>query len=251
MNADVEPLDPEANVYDAAEVERIREQEQVPMDFAEQEQLAATLREGLEQQQKAREQAPEKMDIEEEEVVAMEEEVEEEVCVPVAKPPVVCGPNEFICETCGKAIPKASEMIHTARCARNFIRCRVCKKGIQRQEKDFHMNRFHNEVACKCGQKFQGTLNMEKHQQTECPFRLVKCKYCESLVEAKDLEAHLEMCGNIQIQCFDCGAFYPRKDSTTHVCTAMCIQCGDRVPIDRLLLHKVTTCMGRRALCKY
>ena len=48
MSADIEPADPDANVYDVSEVEEIRENDKMPMDLEEQNQMAEILRQQLE-----------------------------------------------------------------------------------------------------------------------------------------------------------------------------------------------------------
>jgi len=249
MTADVEPFDPEANIYDIAEVEDIRENEEMPMDFDEQERLAETLREEIQLAREAQEQilqvAQAKMTEKASSMTPAPEMVDK-----VSDEPEV-GPNEYLCSICNRVIPKSSQMLHDVQCARNFVKCKVCGEGLQRRELKNHMEQNHDEVTCECGNISIGKIRLNLHKKHECMLRIVSCKYCLEDMPANELPQHEEECGEIEDVCYDCSVPYKRKNRNTHVCTKQCNFCGARVEIDCLLLHKISDCPQRRAQCKF
>jgi len=249
MTADVEPFDPDANIYDVAEIEEIRENEEMPMDFDEQERLAQTLREDIRLAREAQEQiiqvARAKMTEKASSMTPAPEMVDK-----VSDTPEI-GPDEYLCEICKRVIPKSSQMLHDVQCARNFVRCKVCGEGLQRRELQSHMEQNHEECACECEDISIGKIRLNLHKKHECLLRIVSCKYCLEDMPANELPKHEEECGEIEDVCYDCSVLFKRKDRNSHICTKQCNFCGTRVEIDRLLLHKISDCPQRRAHCKY
>jgi hypothetical protein len=140
------------------------------------------------------------------------------------------------CSNCQVRIPPSALTMHELYCKRNNTKCNLCGRIFQ--NRDFanhwhckvagcgkygsidqehkHMSCYHQAVLCECG------LNLELHQvanhrKTECPMRLIICRFCRLTVQAgaksrtaKDLylgtglTEHESECGARTIECQKC-----------------------------------------------
>ena len=93
--------------------------------------------------------------------------------------------TEKICPTCNKQI-SGNFRLHCLMCER-LKPCPICHERVQDLEE--HISENHQTITCDmCHQEIDQSL-FEKHQQEECPRRVVGiCPYCEIelLAENKD-----------------------------------------------------------------
>jgi hypothetical protein len=103
------------------------------------------------------------------------------------------------CENCGAWVPERTMPLHERFCLRNNIRCPwgcgvVFKKDSEQlrnhwhcdkcdtqgtiSEKEKHETYFHQEKVCACGFKTPSLTILARHRKTECPMKLIICRYC-------------------------------------------------------------------------
>jgi len=78
------------------------------------------------------------------------------------------------------------------------------------------------------------------------------CKYCQRTnIPFLEFEEHETICKERVITCEVCGGEYIAKNKHLHDCGISCVLCGDRVNSKDKLLHLLTDCRERRAVCNY
>lgn len=104
------------------------------------------------------------------------------------------------CSNCKAWIPERTRMLHEGFCQRNNILCpqgcgRVLKKGSEEAEEHWHCSRcgmigsikdkkkhdeyHHTPKTCTCGeQTFDSYNELARHRRTDCPERLITCRFC-------------------------------------------------------------------------
>ena len=94
------------------------------------------------------------------------------------------------CNWSGK-LSEAEE--HLKNCGTFLIQCNLCKEVFSRSERELHATE-------------------------QCPFRIVKCQYCNQYKKAKFLSRHFEFCSGILISCpNECGAEFLRRELSEHM----------------------------------
>eukprot|EP00484_Ammonia_sp_Unknown_P018099 CAMPEP_0197028246 /NCGR_PEP_ID=MMETSP1384-20130603/7975_1 /TAXON_ID=29189 /ORGANISM="Ammonia sp." /LENGTH=838 /DNA_ID=CAMNT_0042457217 /DNA_START=21 /DNA_END=2534 /DNA_ORIENTATION=+ len=163
------------------------------------------------------------------------------------------GPNDVQCQNCGKYVHKMSIQMHEVHCIRENITCKLCKKCIKKQAESEHVEEYHREFTCICNQLCVGALKYNEHKAKTCKLRLVTCEYCGcSDITAERIKAHKQKCGEQSIVCNVCQKTYVSKNKAYHNCGVVCILCGERIEDSKdKLLHLVTVCPERRAICNY
>ena len=115
-------------------------------------------------------------------------------------------PNKIVQCVCGEEM-KRSELAQHCKwwCTHRYVSCVSCGARVQ----DFLLEKHEDEecpnriVMCKngCGTAIRLDLE-EKHMTTACPRRIVECPNgCEDVVRAEELEAHLLVCDHRVIPC--------------------------------------------------
>lgn len=120
-----------------------------------------------------------------------------------------------LCGNCKKEIPAANFTIHEIHCWRNIVLCRICNEPFPKSAMKEHMETEHIQVTCKCNLKMDRS-EIERHQMSECPLRLVKCKYCELEICFDKLSEHDSYCGARTERCSICGSNVMVKDLDKH-----------------------------------
>ncbi|XP_033747693.1 TRAF-type zinc finger domain-containing protein 1-like isoform X2 [Pecten maximus] len=120
------------------------------------------------------------------------------------------------CSNCKREINAANFMMHEMHCRRHISLCTHCQEPIPKAEMDVHFEESHAKINCaKCNQAVQ-KMDLEKHEEQECPKRQMKCAYCEMDVAQQELEAHLGYCGTRTEPCARCGQYIMIKDQVKH-----------------------------------
>ncbi|KAL5729875.1 hypothetical protein ACHQM5_002767 [Ranunculus cassubicifolius] len=150
------------------------------------------------------------------------------------------------CRNCHHYIPSRSISLHEAYCARNNIQCKhtgcgvvlrkeeaanhihcgKCGKAFQQREIEKHMKVFHEPLYCGCGVVLEKE-EMVQHQSSECPLRLVTCRFCGDMVQAgnsasdtrdrlRGLSEHESLCGSRTAPCDSCGRSVMLKEMDIH-----------------------------------
>merc|ERR1712129_540967 len=224
----------------------------VPLDYNEQNQLATMIVENrqIEQEQNDTTALEEEDQNEEREQSAENDEEKQATISDADLSPI--GPDDVLCENCGKYINKMSFMMHEMHCRRQFMRCKVCNEVIKRSEEELHHTNVHREFTCICSKICVGKLAFDAHQVNECELRLMSCKYCElTNIPFLEFAEHESQCKESTVACEVCGEEYIRKNKHLHTCGSLCVLCGDRVNVKDKLLHLLTDCRERRAVCNY
>ncbi|GCB74379.1 hypothetical protein scyTo_0003469 [Scyliorhinus torazame] len=78
-----------------------------------------------------------------------------------------------------------------------------------------HFETEHALVDCKCNMKIEKN-QLEKHENMECPLRLVKCQYCELELAFNKSQEHADYCGSRTEPCTACGRNVLVKDLNIH-----------------------------------
>eukprot|EP01138_Halocafeteria_seosinensis_P016370 gb/GECG01016701.1/.p1 GENE.gb/GECG01016701.1/~~gb/GECG01016701.1/.p1 ORF type:complete len:944 (+),score=122.40 gb/GECG01016701.1/:1-2832(+) len=142
------------------------------------------------------------------------------------------------CSSCGTFVPASRITMHEAFCARHnqiceWPECRaVFKKGseeykkhlLQHKKKDVLYNKLRR---CECGKEYQ-LHQLIRHKKSDCPERLIVCKFCGNTVRAgapptdwndrlKGLTEHESYCGSRTVSCDICGRSVQMKKLEVHV----------------------------------
>lgn len=103
------------------------------------------------------------------------------------------------CDNCGAWVPERTMVLHERFCLRNNVRCpwgcgAVFKKDSAELQNHWHCDKcdtrgtifdkekhetyFHQQKTCDCGFKTASMTVLAKHRKTECPMKLIICRYC-------------------------------------------------------------------------
>lgn len=121
-----------------------------------------------------------------------------------------------VCENCKKHIPTSTYEMHSLFCLRNNMLCEICGQLIRKSEKQAHHDEFHKEMKCNCGKMVEFYL-LAEHKMTECPHRIVKCKYCMLNMKFKDLSQHEQACGTRTEKCEKCNRYIMISELENHL----------------------------------
>jgi len=218
----------------------------VPLDYDEQTQLAAMI---MEDRKIQKEQENESELIEETNNNNNNKEEQEQQELPEQR-----GPNDIECKNCGKFVNSMSIQMHEIHCFRKFIRCKICNKGIRKEIERQHFEENHEEKTCLlCNEVLIGSISLDLHNANECKLRLIQCVYCDRTdIAAIDYEQHEKECKESTVKCDVCGQEYILKDKFSHKCGVECVLCNERISDSNdQLLHLLTSCKERRAICNY
>ncbi|KAF9611870.1 hypothetical protein IFM89_036653 [Coptis chinensis] len=95
-----------------------------------------------------------------------------------------------ICNHCDRAIPTPNIDLHTAHCARNLEKCKICGDMVPRRHVEEHYQNTHAPVACSLCSKTMEREILAVHKGENCPQRIVTCEFCEFPLPAVDLSEH-------------------------------------------------------------
>ncbi|KAL8511187.1 hypothetical protein ACS0TY_017855 [Phlomoides rotata] len=150
------------------------------------------------------------------------------------------------CRNCKRYIPSRTIGLHEAYCSRHnivcqhagcgvvlrveererHVHCEKCSKAFQREEIEKHMKVFHEPLQCHCGILLEKE-KMVQHQSSDCPLRLITCRFCGDMVQAgscatdardrfRGLSEHESVCGSRTAPCDSCGRSVMLKDMDIH-----------------------------------
>lgn len=150
------------------------------------------------------------------------------------------------CKNCKRYIPARTVRLHEAYCSRhnvvcqhagcgvvlrvedakNHIHCEKCSLAFQQGEIEKHIKVFHEPLYCPCGVVLEKE-QMVQHQTSECPLRLVTCRFCGDMVQAganatdvrdrlRGLSEHESLCGSRTTPCDSCGRSVMLKEMDIH-----------------------------------
>lgn len=150
------------------------------------------------------------------------------------------------CRNCKRSIPSRSIALHEAYCsrhnvicqhagcgvvlrvqeARNHVHCDKCGQAFHEEEMEKHVKVFHEPLSCGCGVVLEKE-KMVQHQASECPLRLITCRFCGDMVQAgtsavdvrdrlRGLSEHESVCGSRTAPCDSCGRSVMLKDMDIH-----------------------------------
>ncbi|XAR68123.1 hypothetical protein NMG60_11003139 [Bertholletia excelsa] len=150
------------------------------------------------------------------------------------------------CRNCKRHIPIRTIALHEAYCSRhnvvcqhtgcgivlrieeakNHIHCDRCGQAFQKGEIEKHMKVFHEPLHCPCGVVLEKE-QMVHHQNSDCPLRLIMCRFCGDMVQAgtsavdardrlRGLSQHESVCGSRTAPCDSCGRSVMLKDMDIH-----------------------------------
>uniref|UniRef100_UPI00398E96DB TRAF-type zinc finger domain-containing protein 1 n=1 Tax=Pristiophorus japonicus TaxID=55135 RepID=UPI00398E96DB len=120
-----------------------------------------------------------------------------------------------LCANCKRNIPATNFTIHEIHCRRNLDLCRYCHEPFPKSEMEEHFQTEHALVDCKCNMKIEKN-QLAKHENTECPLRLIKCQYCELELAFNKSQEHADYCGSRTEPCAACGRNVLVKDLNMH-----------------------------------
>lgn len=172
------------------------------------------------------------------------------------------------CNNCFARVPRSALPTHSAFCRRNNWACPRCRKvmkivdrskhwhcnqcdhvsltrqlyylilfifeikaGESVEAKEKHERYWHSLYTCPCSDIQLHLKDMQEHRRSECPARLILCRYCHTInpagplsTAAKDrllagspLTQHESECGNRTISCRQCGKSVLIKDVSVHM----------------------------------
>lgn len=151
------------------------------------------------------------------------------------------------CRNCRHLISNQTLMLHEAYCIRhnvlcqhdgcgivlkkeeaeNHAHCTKCGRGLSQGEMEKHMKVFHEPIHCSCGIMLEKE-DMVQHQISQCPLRLITCRFCGDMVQAgslavdardrlRGLSEHESICGSRTAPCDSCGRSVMLKEMDIHV----------------------------------
>ncbi|CAM8888045.1 unnamed protein product [Rhodiola kirilowii] len=112
--------------------------------------------------------------------------------------------------------------------AKNHVHCEKCGKAFQQAELEKHVKVFHEPLQCPCG-VFLEKEDMVQHQASDCPLRLITCRFCGDMVQA----------GNAAIDARDRMRGLSEHESGCGSRTAPCSTCGRSVMLKEMDIHQV------------
>ncbi|KAJ3241458.1 hypothetical protein HDU81_000510 [Chytriomyces hyalinus] len=177
-------------------------------------------------------------------------------------------PDHTTCSNCFQQVPQRTLPMHEAFCFRNNAICTRCRTastnthplayvfkksefashwhcdacptvGNTLSSKEKHEALAHTTIPCECGVEGLELQGVAEHYGSQCPERLIVCRYCHLRVRAgkkslaaKDLMSglglseHESVCGSRTIECIKCKANVQLKDVQVHakVCFPPCVE---------------------------
>ncbi|KAJ1989139.1 hypothetical protein GGI25_004980 [Coemansia spiralis] len=152
-----------------------------------------------------------------------------------------------VCANCNASVPQLRLEAHRLFCERNNVKCAYCgavfKRGSAELDAHWHCSVcnmagtktdeakhtkfYHTPKDCSCGQGFGSMVELAEHRRTNCPERLIECRYCHILVaqgaegpvEARLLEMreHEWGCGSRSISCAKCKKYVRLQHVAVHM----------------------------------
>eukprot|EP00164_Ancoracysta_twista_P001934 GFYU01002543.1.p1 GENE.GFYU01002543.1~~GFYU01002543.1.p1 ORF type:complete len:793 (-),score=173.41 GFYU01002543.1:59-2437(-) len=123
---------------------------------------------------------------------------------------------------CGKVLRAAEKDQHT--------HCPVesCGLGMDTMQLAKHTAMIHSCVRCSCAHESTSLTAHLSHRRTECPDRMIVCRFCQDVVHAgaapsdvalrmRGLTGHESMCGSRTAECDICHRFVTLKDMEMHM----------------------------------
>lgn len=101
-----------------------------------------------------------------------------------------CMYRKTICEYCKNEGPLKYLKKHTEMCVKAMCKCYLCNTDVHK-------------------------LNLENHMNNDCPYRTIKCDFCDTYVLSKYMKFHAGFCTKFIIQC-DCGQKVSRDEYNNH-----------------------------------
>lgn len=149
---------------------------------------------------------------------------------------VECNYRIVKCDTCAVMMPanKSEEHIRDA-CVFGIIDCVYgCKNKVQRCNMQIHLKRCLNRpIKCSnilCEKFLNGKDALTTHLAA-CPYTLVKCAHCDTILLNTDIMPHYNVCGKYPIKCELCETTYKREHDHTSECPIKkcewCKKCAD------------------------
>lgn len=158
----------------------------------------------------------------------------------LAAPAVESQEGSKLCPVCSKWVPEQSFILHTSFCQRNSIKCE-CGQVFSRQIPSDHWHcpvcsangvgfeeahlKEHEPSTCSCG--FEDTfLNVAYHRASDCPERIILCRFChlsvaQEIASAADkvlgITGHESHCGNRTADCHICGRPVRLRNMEAHM----------------------------------
>ncbi|KAJ2724457.1 3-phosphoinositide dependent protein kinase-1 [Coemansia sp. Benny D115] len=165
-------------------------------------------------------------------------------------------PGMVLCGNCGSQVPEQRIDMHRMVCERNNIKCGHCLRIFKRNSEELlrhwhcpqcsvsgdiddeakHIAYFHTPQSCSCSLAdssgshvlFESLAALAEHRRTECPERLIECRYCHTYEQqgaqsdsARDrmegLRAHEAYCGSRSIKCAKCQAYVAIRQVPVHM----------------------------------
>lgn len=163
-------------------------------------------------------------------------------------------PGDVQCQNCRQWVPQRTLVLHENFCLRNNILCSQCGHVFQKRSaeweghwhcpldssfgndassKDSHDLVFHRQYDCPdCGSLFEGLPALAQHRTTDCPGKLILCRFCHLLVPQKGdsdpelsdpevmlsgLTPHELVDGGRTTECHLCGKIIRLRDMNTHL----------------------------------
>ncbi|PIA51929.1 hypothetical protein AQUCO_01000061v1 [Aquilegia coerulea] len=121
-----------------------------------------------------------------------------------------------ICTHCERAIPTPNFDLHTAHCARNLEKCKLCGDMVAKRHVEEHYLNTHAPVACSQCSETMDRETLAVHKGESCPRRIVTCEYCEFPLPVIDLFEHQEVCGNRTEYCHLCSKYIRLRERIDH-----------------------------------
>lgn len=186
------------------------------------------------------------------------------ICFPCKNEPgqPSCNSINRVCLACAREYlqlhKKWSDRVYSRKCLTCPVMVRCSQlSAINSYEKDFFMMShdekqdypcFHDHRGC----NFQGTQNqLDHHIQSECPYRIISCRYCKSYYEAKEDEEHVYHCSR-RFRCFSCLQHVPVQEEKEHYLhqhqQRQCIYCKHYIHVNTYDNH-ATECPERPQEC--
>lgn len=133
---------------------------------------------------------------------------------------VYCSRHNVVCQHVGCGIVLRIEE------AKHHVHCEKCGQAFQKGEIEKHMKVFHEPLHCPCGIVLEKEL-MVQHQSSDCPLRLITCRFCGDMVQAgtsatdvrdrlRGLSEHESLCGSRTAPCDSCGRAVMLKEMDIH-----------------------------------
>ncbi|KAM4051111.1 TRAF-type zinc finger domain-containing protein 1 isoform 1-T1 [Anomaloglossus baeobatrachus] len=120
-----------------------------------------------------------------------------------------------LCGNCKHDVPADNFTMHEVHCRRKICICDLCKEPVPRSNLEDHLATEHVTVTCKCDMIME-KCDLEEHEKSACPLRLVKCQFCELEVTFATLRNHEDYCGARTELCEKCGSSVMIKDLQDH-----------------------------------